>query len=133
MTKSTCKILADDTKLYESAANSVIIQEDLYPQKWCDTWNLYFNTSKCKVLHIGKDNPRYDYKMKVGTDLVNVQTCMEEKDLGVTFDNLLKADVHIQNAVSKGNRMIGISRCTFTILEKDTFLQLYKAFIRPHF
>ena len=133
LTKSTCKIFADDTKLYESAANSATIQEDLYRlQEWCDTWNLYFNTSKCKVLHIGKDNPRNDYKMKVGTDLVNVQTCTEEKDLGVTFDNLLKFDVHIQNAVSKANRMIGILRRTFTFLDKDTFLQLYKAFIRPH-
>ena len=54
------------------------------------------------------------------------------KDLGVTSDNLLKFDVHIQNAVSKANRMIGILRRTFTFLDKDTFLQLYKAFIRPH-
>ena len=30
LTKSTCKIFADDTKLYESAANSATIQEDLY-------------------------------------------------------------------------------------------------------
>jgi len=78
-------------------------------------------TSKCKVLHIGKDNPRKDYKMKVRTDLVNVQTWTEEKDLGITFDNLLKFDVHIQNAVSKANRMIGILRRTFTFLDKDTF------------
>ena len=123
MTKSACKISADDTKLYESAANSVIIQNDLYRlQEWYDTWNLYFNISKCKVLHIGKDNPRNDYKMKVGTDLVNVQTCTEEKDLDVTFNNLLKFDVHIQNAVSKANRMIGILRCTFTFIDKDIFL-----------
>ena len=44
--------------------------------------------------------------MKVGTDLVNVQTCTEENDLGSKFHNLLKFDVHIKNAVSKGNRMI---------------------------
>ena len=62
--------------------------------------------------------------MKVGTDLVNVQTCTEEKDLGITFDKFLKFDVHIQNAISKANRMIDILR--------HTFLQLYKASIRPH-
>ena len=72
LTKSTCKIFADDTKVYESAANSAIRQEDLYRlQHWCDTWNLYFNTSKGKVLHMEKDNPRNYYKMKVGTELVN--------------------------------------------------------------
>ena len=61
--------------------------------------------------------------MQVGTDLVNVQTCTEE-DLDVTFDNFLKFDVHIQNAFSKANIMIGILRGTFTFLDKDTFLQL---------
>ena len=70
--------------------------------------------------------------MKVGSDLVNVQTCTEEKDLGITFDNLLKFDVHIQNFVSKANMMIGILRRTFTFLDKDNFLQLYKAFIMLH-
>ena len=30
LTKSTCKIFADDTKLYEPAVNSATIQEDLY-------------------------------------------------------------------------------------------------------
>ena len=96
VTKSTCKIFADDTQLYESAANSAKIQEDLYLlQEWCDTWSLYLNLSECEVLYIGKDNPWNDYKMKVGTDLVNVQTCTEEKDWGITFDNLLKFDVHI--------------------------------------
>ena len=70
--------------------------------------------------------------MKVGTNLVNVQTCTEKKDFGITFDNLLKFDVHIQNAVSKANRMIGILRYTFTLLDKVTYVQLYKAFIRPH-
>ena len=52
--------------------------------------------------------------------------------MDVTFDNLLNFDVHIQNAVSKANRMIGSLRRTFTFLDKDTFLQLFKAFIRPH-
>ena len=28
--------------------------------------------------------------------------------------------------------MIGILSCTFTFLDKDTFLQIHKAFIRPH-
>ena len=44
----------------------------------------------------------------------------------------MKFNVHIQNAVSKTSKVIGILRCTFTFLDKDTFLQLYKAFIRPH-
>ena len=45
-------------------------------------------------MHNRKDNSRNDYKMKAGTELVNVQACTEEKDLGITFDNLWKFDVH---------------------------------------
>ena len=70
--------------------------------------------------------------MKTGTDFVNIQTCTEEKDLGIAFDILLKFDVHIQNAVSKTNRMLGILRRTFTFPDNDTFMHLYKAFIIPH-
>ena len=133
LTKSTCKIFADDTKLYDSVSNSDIIQEDLNRlQGWCDTWNLYFNSAKCKVMHIGGKNPRKEYKMKVGADTAGIQTCNEEKDLGVIFDGTLKFDLHIQSAISKANRMIGILRRTFTYLDKDIFLQLYKALIRPH-
>ena len=44
----------------------------------------------------------------------------------------MRFDVHIQNAVINANRMIGILRHTFTFLDKDTFLQLYTAFILPH-
>ena len=54
--------------------------------------------------------------MKVGVDTAGIQTCNEEKDLGVIFDSTLKFDLHIQSAISKANRMIGVLRCTFTFL-----------------
>ena len=63
--------------------------------------SIYLNLKYCTL---EKDNSRNDYKMKVGIDLVNVQTFIEEKDLDVTFDNLLKFDVHFQNVVSKQTR-----------------------------
>ena len=52
----------------------------------------------------------------------------QKKDSGVTFDKLLKFDVglHVQNAVSKANRMIGILRCTFTFLARIHFCSYTK-------
>ena len=29
--------------------------------EWSDIWQIGFNGSKCKVLHIGKNNPCYEY------------------------------------------------------------------------
>eukprot|EP00745_Piridium_sociabile_P030076 TRINITY_DN49785_c0_g2_i5.p1 TRINITY_DN49785_c0_g2~~TRINITY_DN49785_c0_g2_i5.p1 ORF type:complete len:167 (+),score=21.68 TRINITY_DN49785_c0_g2_i5:150-650(+) len=53
--KSTCKIFADDTKIYGKARDKYTLQKDLNSlQEWTEEWNLYFNIDKCKVTHIGE-------------------------------------------------------------------------------
>lgn len=131
--EGTCKIFADDTKLYGPTEDSDIIQRDIYKlQEWSDRWNLYFNVTKCKVMHIGKSNPEREYVMKLDNADQMLDVCTEEKDLGVTFDRLLNFDLHVNKAIFKGNQMIGLIRRTFTYLTRDTFLKLYKALVRPH-
>ena len=128
-----CKVFADDTKIYEDVKKSEQIQKDLYSmQKWTEHWNLYFNVSKCKVMHIGKKNPKVDYFMKIEDNLQKLETCEEEKDLGITFDTNLKFDQHISNIVKKANQMLGIIKRTFTFRNKHIFLKLYKALVRSH-
>ena len=70
--------------------------------------------------------------MKLGKDVQKTSVCETEKDLGVTFDKDLSFDPHIDRVVNKANQMIGIIKRTFSYLDKDTFLKLYKAFVRPH-
>lgn len=131
--RSLVKIFADDTKIYNKASNSAIIQEDIHKlQEWSNKWKLFFNVSKCKVLHTGKKNPNSSYVMTVNDDVEKIKECEEEKDLGVTFDCDLSFDPHIQRVISKGNQMIGIVKRSFSFLDNDTFLKLYKAFVRPH-
>ena len=44
--------------------------------KKADKWNLYFNTDKCKVMHIGLNNQRYNYTMRLYNDkIVNITKC----------------------------------------------------------
>ena len=85
---SCCKIFADDTKLYDVASNCTQIQKYIDAlQKWSDKWNLYFNADKCKVMHIGLHNQRFNYTMKLSNEeIVNILKCDEEKDLWVVFD-----------------------------------------------
>ena len=131
--KSTCKIFADDTKIYNTPDNNVTIQEDLYTlQEWSDRWNLYFNVQKCKVMHVGKKNPKHQYKMKIGTETKEILTCEEEKDLGVTFNSSLSFDQHIYKVVNKANQIMGLIKRSFDYLDKETFIKLYKALVRPH-
>ena len=127
-----CKIFADDTKLYCSPKSYDKMQQDIDSLLlWSDTWNLHFNVSKCKVLHIGKTNPEHNYKMNNGEGVINVTKCEEEKDLGVTFDKKLVFDKHINNVVNKANQRLAIIKRTFSYLNKDIFLRLYKALVRP--
>ena len=56
----------------------------------------------------------------------------EEKDLGITIDANLTFKTHIMNSVNKANQMLGIIKRTFTCINKDVFIPLYKGMIRPH-
>ena len=114
-----CQTSADDTKIYDSTSNSRRIQEDIIRlQRWSDLWNLYFNVTKCKILHIVKNNQEIVYKMKLSEyNYDNIAKCEEEKDLGVIFDKYLSFDAHIQNSINKANSMIDIIRRTFTFID----------------
>ena len=52
--------------------------------------------------------------------------------VGVTIDQQLKFSDHFENAVKKASRVLGCLARTFRHLNKDTFLLLYKAMVRPH-
>jgi len=91
-----------------------------------------FNIDKCKILHIGKDNPRFDYDM---TD-ANGQTrklkeVTSEKDLGIYIQNDLKFDQHLSHTVNRGNKLVGMIKRAFSFLNEETLLVLYKTLIRP--
>ena len=91
--KSKIAKFADDTKLGGKANNLVDcenIQSDLDRlTQWSEKWQMKFNTDKCKVMHIGSQNIKYDYKMN---DKI-LQKVREEKDLGVIINNDLKTSV----------------------------------------
>ena len=94
---------------------------------------MYFNDSKCKVMHLGKDNPHWTYDIIHGNDKKHtLETCEEEKDLGVIFDSKLTFDKHINSAINKGNRILGLIRRSFTGIGNKVLVQLYKSLVRPH-
>ena len=131
--QSNCKIFADDTKLYSNSTNHTKLQKDLSSlEEWSNKWNLQFNVAKCNVMHYGKSNPNAKYYMKVNNQDAEINVCKEEKDLGVIFDPQLSFDTHINKAINKANQMIGLIKRTFTYLNKDILLKLFKSLVRPH-
>ena len=59
-----------------------------------------FNTSKCRVMHLGRANNKFEYTM--GNDTLEVTN--EEKDLGVITSSNLKPSKQCHQAYAKASR-----------------------------
>ncbi len=93
-----------------------------------------FNVNTCKHMHLGnrmKTPNKYNMK-DANNKLTQINQVDKEKDLGVTFQNNLKFNQHISEKISKANRNLGLIFKTFTYMDKEMFLTLYKALVRPH-
>ena len=131
------KLFADDAKLYMPIINchdEEILQQNLdNSDKWAEIWDMDFNTKKCKHMRLGAKTPLQQYTMKSGVERVNLEQVTSEKDLGVTVDNKLLFREHISKKSAIANRNLGIIFKSFTYLDKEMFLCLYKSLVRPHF
>ena len=132
--KSNVYIFADDTKLFAKVPdNATVLQQDLDNlQKWSDKWQLRFNASKCKVMHVGKQTEISNYSMTANNKTLTLETTQTEKDLGVNVDKDLNFEEHVQIQTKKANKLLGMIRRTFTCLDKESLPLLYKAIVRPH-
>lgn len=130
---SHIKIFADDTKIFNSSHNSKLLQKDINSLlEWSDIWQLKFNFAKCKVLHCGLGNENKEYFFNTDTSNVKINSCSEEKDLGVIFDDKLLFDKHINKCISKANQVLGVIKRSFESKDASLILKLYKSMVRPH-
>ena len=109
--------------------SNLTLQEDLENlHHWSEKSQLPFNTGKCKVGHLGHNNPCYQYRIN-GQKL---QTVEEEKDLGVVIDNELKFHKHFAAVVKKANMKLGLIKKSFASLDETTVPILYTSLVRSH-
>ena len=87
-----------------------------------------FNVDKCKVMHIGYKNINAKYEL-LGE---NLESCLEEKDLGVVITNDLKPSKQCIEAEKKAPKILGYIKHHFKTRKKETILTLYNALVRPH-
>ena len=69
--------------------------------EWSEKWLLKFNGSKCKVLHIGKNNPKYQYTISDDGNVSVLEETVCEKDLGVFIDPNLNFEEHVNYVLKK--------------------------------
>ena len=63
---------------------------------------------------------------------IPIEQVESEKDLGVTFERILRFDNHTLNCANKTNRILGFIKRSFSFMDKEMFLPLYKALICLH-
>ena len=128
---SFVSLFADDLKLLTNSKNATVAQDDLdYLTNWQNTWLLKFNTEdlKCKVLHVGKNNPQIDYNLNG----LSLPKSSEEKDLGVIISKQLTWESHISMAINKAMSVMGWVSRNIISKEKSVMLNIYKSLIRPN-
>ena len=132
---STIRLFADDAKLYrpiKTENDKEILQNDINKLcEWSDKWQLNFNVNKCRVLHVGNRNLKYDYQMSIGPELPNITQTQIQKDLGVYFQQDASFKEYISKAVKKANRILGLIKRNFTQIDNNMLITLYKSLVRP--
>ena len=131
---------ADDTKVSRevgSIQDSTILQTDLNQiHTWfihsymIHTWQLKFNSTKCKIIHIGHVNIRANYSMTESGNEVVLGSTSEEKDLGVWIDDKLKFTSHVGHVAARSNQIL--IKHTFVYKDTDVIKKLFTALVRPH-
>ena len=136
---SKIALFDDDPKLYRPidsvSSHRGSLQLDLdCLQRWSLEWNMAFNASKCKVLHMSRKKPgstdhEYDYHLHAQP----LERVPHTIDLGVTVSSDLTWTKRIEEMCAKANKTLGLIKrvCGRAISETDTRKLLYCALVRP--
>lgn len=131
--ESYTSLFADDAKIMkriEDAKSCEELQEDLNKiHKWSQDWEMKFNAGKCKVLEMGKSNRRPSGNYSMGGEVL--QKAPEEKDLGVTIQDSLSPEKHINRITGTAYRMVINIRMAFHYMDEVMVKKLIESIIRP--
>lgn len=128
---------ADDTKMGRAMISDndrAAMQKDIDKLvEWAETWQMEFNSGKCKVMHLGSKNPGFHYTMGgLAPGGRVLEETPVEKDVGVIIQSSLKPSAQCVRAAKRAKQTLGQMSRALHFRDKVTWVKLYVQYCRSH-
>ena len=132
---SSIRLFADDCLIYRdirSSHDAELLQQDLDKVvDWSKKWGMEFNVSKCNILTVTQKMTKNQVEFKYHMDGQPLLNTNSTPYLGVTLNEKLNWDEHINKTTAAANRMLGFLRRTMYKCPQDLKATAYKTIVRP--
>ena len=133
------KLFADDTSLFTAVEDPNIAASDMnhdleHIALWAHDWRMSFNPDPRKQaveLIFSKKKLKTNHPM-ILFNVSPVSAVDQHKRLGIILDSKLSFSAHIQEAISKSRKAIGMLKFMSRYVPRNTRNELYKLYVRPH-
>jgi len=122
---------ADDTKLGMEIATIQDCQrlqaslDELVT--WSNEWGMELHTQKSLVIHFGRKNPEFVYKING----IPLQTTESARDLGILIRNDCDTSQHVHSIAKKAHGLLSQLKRAFSYRDSEVLPRIYKTYVRP--